>query len=282
MGKNFPFSDIFLRSYLEIVLHGLHKYILTFLCGCKTRPFKRILTFSILYENRALVKYQFSLIRMGDTADEKILNRFFRMNRTVLQMLRDRKYILDQEKLDLLEADCDTFCAQYDDNFQPSVLNDVYESSDPEIPRLKVRFDITESANFTKFNQKVFSELISQMKNENISHEILIVKDGSMTSGLMKTIEKLRQEGKYRVEVFEQKEVLINITEHELVPLHEPLSSSQKKELLDRYKINESQLPKILKNDPVVRYFGVDPGTVMKITRRSETAGRYVTYRLVC
>jgi DNA-directed RNA polymerase I, II, and III subunit RPABC1 len=45
--------------------------------------------------------------------------------------------------------------------------------------------------------------------------------------------------------------------------------------------INDNHLPKILKSDPVTRYFGLSRGEVFKIIRDSETAGKYVTYRVV-
>ena len=80
--------------------------------------------------------------------------------------------------------------------------------------------------------------------------------------------------------MFIQDELLVNITKHELVPKHMVLTDAEKSELLKRYRAKAEQLPKIQCQDAVARYFGVRKGQVMKIIRPSETAGRYVTYRI--
>jgi len=73
----------------------------------------------------------------------------------------------------------------------------------------------------------------------------------------------------------------VDILKHELVPRHEILSAAEKKELLEKMSISERQLPKILDSDPVIKKIEAKPGDVIKITRKSQTSGETVYFRLV-
>ena len=73
----------------------------------------------------------------------------------------------------------------------------------------------------------------------------------------------------------------VEITRHELVPKHEILSEIEKQEVLKTFDATESQLPKIVVSDPVIELIGAKSGNVIRVTRKSPTAGEAVYYRIV-
>jgi DNA-directed RNA polymerase subunit H len=74
---------------------------------------------------------------------------------------------------------------------------------------------------------------------------------------------------------------LKKILEHEMVPKHEILSKKDSVELLKKYGITSDKLPKILENDSVIQVIKAKEGDIVKITRRSHTAGEAIYYRFV-
>ena len=72
-----------------------------------------------------------------------------------------------------------------------------------------------------------------------------------------------------------------DIQEHKLVPKHEIMTEEEISEEFSDVDYNFKNLPKIKANDPVVEEIGAEPGNILRITRNSETAGKFVTYRIV-
>ena len=86
---------------------------------------------------------------------------------------------------------------------------------------------------------------------------------------------------KKNVELLPKSFPVFDIFEHALVPFHEIVSEKEKKELLNQFKVQPYQMPQIRSGDPAVKAIGAQPGDVLKITRKSTTAGEHVTYRYV-
>jgi len=73
----------------------------------------------------------------------------------------------------------------------------------------------------------------------------------------------------------------LDIQKHHLVPKHVILNEKERGELLNKFKISTRDLPRILSSDPVVEEIGAKSEDIIKVTRKSETAGEAAYYRLV-
>ena len=74
---------------------------------------------------------------------------------------------------------------------------------------------------------------------------------------------------------------IFNLFDHILVPKHVLLSQEDITNLLKKYNVNLGQLPKISIKDPAIKLLDAKPGDVVKIIRKSETAGKSIFYRFV-
>lgn len=197
-------------------------------------------------------------------------SKMFRVRKTCLKMLNKRGYIVDDKALNM---NTDAFRAKFGDNPSRDGLTILAEKSDDATDQVFVFFPEDEKVGVKPI--KTYSE---RMRAEGVYNAILVVKVG-MTPFAKTAVKEMAQRG-YNIEYFRDIELLVDITEHKLVPEHIVLTNQQKKELLERYRLKPNQLPRIQITDPIARYFGLKKFQVVKIIRPSETAGRYVTYRI--
>jgi len=122
-----------------------------------------------------------------------------------------------------------------------------------------------------KVGVKTIKNLAERMRNQGVKRAIMVVQQ-NMTPFAKQCLSEMQP--KYHIELFQEAELLVNITKHVLVPEHRILTREEKKTLLARYKVKETQLPRIQFSDPVARYYGMNRGQIVRIVRPSETAGR--------
>lgn len=205
------------------------------------------------------------------------VSKAFRSRLTMVEMLKDRGFIVTSEQE----------CSNLDDfkaRFLSANGSIVYDSmflmcghAANIDDKVYVFFSGEESVN----SQKV-KEWHARAKTELVG-TALVVMGGKVNPAARKYAAELARAPDFPVnfQLFEEDLVVINVTKHELVPKHIPLSPEETQEMLSKYNLQLAQLPRILVSDPQIQYFGLQRGRVVKIVRTSETAGEYVTYRQV-
>jgi DNA-directed RNA polymerase subunit H len=83
------------------------------------------------------------------------------------------------------------------------------------------------------------------------------------------------------IETFSIKFPFFNLFKHYLVPVHDFATEKEVQDLEERYSIFKHQLPKISSDDPAVQLLGAKVGDVLKIIRKSPTAGEFIVFRTV-
>jgi len=203
------------------------------------------------------------------------VTKLWRVRKTVHQMLHDRGYQVADKFLEERKEDFEKAWkqVQQDAGARERFIILVHKKNFPD-QQLIVFFPEENK----RVGVKPIRILAEKMDEKKIREAILVVRQPLTPLARTAITEAM---SKMRIEVFHENELIVNITRHELVPKYLPLTAEEQKQLLSRYKMKPSQLPRIQLSDPVARYFGMKRDEVVKIIRPSETAGRYVTYRLV-
>ncbi|KAF2195281.1 RPB5 subunit of DNA-directed RNA polymerase [Zopfia rhizophila CBS 207.26] len=222
------------------------------------------------------------------------LIRMWRVYRTTKEMCLDRGYLMleedakisldefrakfsredgepDRQRMNFSLQPSDTMLKKYSD--PPTTKN---PNPTPAIGTIWVEFNSDENVGL-----KQLRDYMQHLMNGNFYSGIMVCAKPmtGMALRLLRGSSGMDEGPKGGVEVFVEQDLLVNITKHQLVPKHVLLSKEEKQQLLERYRLRETQLPRIQVTDPVAKYLGLRRGQVVKIIRKSETAGRYASYR---
>ena len=73
----------------------------------------------------------------------------------------------------------------------------------------------------------------------------------------------------------------MDVTKHSLVPKHTILSENQKKSIMEQYNATPKKFPLIRTSDAALLNLKAKQGDMIKIERKSPTAGIAIYYRIV-
>ena len=144
---------------------------------------------------------------------------------------------------------------------------------------------------FYTFSKESFKELWSSLKVMDVQNlektyttlkYIIILQEypPSITLQAIQQKDVLLQEQQGFIQFFLTRELMYNPMKHELVPKHKKMTEEEIKKLMEETQLkSKNQLPLIQKQDIIARWLGLYPGDIVKITRYTETSGKYYYYR---
>lgn len=198
--------------------------------------------------------------------------------RTILKTLKYRGYDLDDELSNLQNETEEEFFEKYIDFDIEEIKSDMtFSLTSKKLPSI---YCIWVNTGGKKLGIGV-SNIITEM-TENDYKNCIIISDLKMTSKASSLIKDVNQD--MRIDVFTITETLIFAPEHELNPFFRICSAVEKKKLMKDYALDSiKKLPSISYNDVIVKYLGAPKGTLLEITRKSETneENYYISYRIV-
>jgi DNA-directed RNA polymerase subunit H (RpoH/RPB5) len=121
-------------------------------------------------------------------------------------------------------------------------------------------------------------QIIAQVKKAMT--EAKVEKGIILTSGRYTQAAKTHAR-KHGIELIPRLFPSFNIFEHVLVPKHEITTQEEREKILSEYRVQPYQLPRLKTSDPGAKAIDAKPGDIVKVTRDSPTAGKYVSYRYV-
>jgi DNA-directed RNA polymerases I, II, and III subunit RPABC1 len=198
-------------------------------------------------------------------------DRLWRTYQTLQELLKDRHYdgVVAGLVVDNFSDFCEQFTTEVGDINKEAMSFVAHNSKTGKL--ILIVFAVEDS-----IGRKHCETIYLKMQTGRISNCILIYPNILTTPA----VNYLSKTPRAVIEAFAEDDLVVNITKHKLMPRHRLLTSHEKKDFLTNGKFKETQLPLISVSDPMARYHGARRGDIFEITRKSETGGLYVTFRI--
>ena len=210
------------------------------------------------------------------------IKKLFTSRKTILEMLEDRGYNCDSYKNYTIEEINIMFdqsqLRKSDVDVAPGPLDIKLTRDDGRTIYVKYRFTKFRPTNpVEKFVHNIFENEIK--KTDTL---IFIITDKmKMSKAIADFINSRYYQYGYFLQIFSINTLQFNISHHNLVPHHRIITNKEKIEVLQRYNASSTNnFPKILREDPAAKYYGMRPNDVCEIKADSIISGVYTKYRL--
>lgn len=143
--------------------------------------------------------------------------------------------------------------------------------------------DLYSEKKISKDEIRVFGKLFADLKNCNWC---VLISPGQLSTDALKTAKSLEYSGHIHVQIFYDDEVhAVPINAMLGSQLMKVLTDDEEEEFFKENRILKSQLPKISKEDPISKYYGLKIGQIIKLKRKNIIGKTYLNetycYKLV-
>lgn len=86
---------------------------------------------------------------------------------------------------------------------------------------------------------------------------------------------------RYQTQLFKEGALLTDIISHSIQPKFELLTPKEMEKVKSEYNVTDYTIIKLVRSDPVAKYFALKKGDIIRVIRPSPTSGESVVYRIV-
>lgn len=186
----------------------------------------------------------------------------YRVRKTCIEMLSDRHYNTSNLEIDI----------SYNDFLKIENVDLMVKHNQREDDIIYVKiYDDRTSVGIPEINKMI--EDIQKEHGVDINIIIVVRNPKVINLGRLKY---------QKAEIFKMSELIINITKHQYVPKHEPLTDEEQSlYIIENTNIDIYKLPKIMvASDPVAKYFNLKEGQLCRIYRDNPNTGKAIVYRI--